>query len=126
MEVTRAVAFMNLFVGLLFFAINNSLSFLLSTVNIYYHKSHIRYTINPIGKSDKNDSDKKEKNRYLINKALDKFNRTLSRQIIRNNKAFLMHHMLGYLKQLRDDYGIKPVFTHPVILKIELLKKFEN
>ena len=99
MEVTRAVAFMKLFVGILFFAINNSSSFLLSTVNIYYHKSHIKYTINPIGKSDKNDSNKKEKNRYLINKALEKFNRTLSRHIIRNNKAFLLHQMLGYLKE---------------------------
>ena len=113
-KVTKAVAFMKLFVGILFFAINNSSSFLLSTVNIYYHKSHIKYTINPIRKSDKNDSNKKEKNRYLINKALEKFNRKLSRHIIRNNKAFLLHQMLGYLKE----YGMTMELNQLLLIQL--------
>ena len=49
-------------------------------------ESYIKYTINPIGKSYKNHSNKEGKNRYLIDKALEKFNGTLSRHIIRNNE----------------------------------------
>ena len=42
--------------------------------------------------------------------------------IIRNKEAFPLHHCLGYLKELLDDYGIKQIFTHTVSLKTELLK----
>ena len=43
-----------------------------------------------------------------------------------NKEAFPLHHILRYLKELCDDYQIKPAFTHTVGLKMELLKKFEN
>ena len=56
--------------------------------------------------------------------ALQKFNGTLSIHINGNKKAFPLHRILGYLNYLWDDYRIKPIFTHTVSLKMELLKKF--
>ena len=40
-----------------------------------------------------------------------------------NIKTFLLHHSLGCLKELCDDYGNEPIFTHVVNLKRELLTK---
>ena len=45
---------------------------------------------------------------------------------MRNKEVFLLHHILGYLKELWNDYRIEPHFTHTVSLKRELLKKYEN
>ena len=47
-------------------------------------------------------------------------------RIIRNKKAFLLHQILGYVKELQGDYGIEPIFPHIVSLKRELLRKVEN
>ena len=73
--------------------------------------------INPTGKSDKNQNDKEHKNKYLIDEVLEKFNQTLIIHIIKNKEAFLLHHILGYLKELSDDYGIKAILTYTVSLK---------
>ena len=43
---------------------------------------------------------------------LAKFNERLSK------KAFLLHYILGYLKELCDDCGIKPFFTHAATIKM--------
>ena len=66
-------------IGSIFFVIDNCLIFLLST----YKSCYIKYTIVPIGKSGKNHNNKEVKSKYLIDKALDKFNQPLSKRIIR-------------------------------------------
>ena len=40
-----------------------------------------------------------------------------------NKEASLLHHNLGYLKELCCYYGIKPIFTHTVCKKENLVKK---
>ena len=77
MEVRTAVAFMKPFVGLIFFVINNSLRFLL-LIDIIIISLVIENTLNPIGKSDKIHNNKKDKYKYLIFKAFEKFNGILS------------------------------------------------
>ena len=44
--------------------------------------------------------------------------------IIRDKEAFFLH-ILGYLIELRDDYGIELTFVHTSSLKWELLKKLK-
>lgn len=41
---------------------------------------------------------------------------------MRNEEAFLQHHVIGHLKELSDGYGTKLTFTNTIILKGELLK----
>ena len=43
---------------------------------------------------------------------LAKFNGRLSKE------AFLLHHILGYLKELCNDCRIKPFFTHAATIKM--------
>ena len=74
----------------------------------------------------KNHYNKEDKYKYLIDEALQKFNGRPSIHIIRNKETFPLRHILGYLKELWDDYEIKQIFTHRVSLKMELLKKFDN
>ena len=63
MEVTSAVASIKPCVSLIFFVINNI------DVDIYYHQScYVKYTINLIGKLNKNHNNKKDKNKYWIDK----------------------------------------------------------
>ena len=65
-------------------------------------------------------NDKEDDNKYLIDEVLENFDGSLGTRIIRNKEDITLHHVLRYLKQLYDHYGIKPSFTHT-----ELLKKFE-
>ena len=58
--------------------------------------------------------------------SMKKSNRTLSIHIIRNKETLLLHQVLGYLKELWDDYGTESIFLLAVNLKSELLEKFEN
>ena len=79
---------------------------------IQHHKScYIKYTINPTGTSDKNQNDKKDESKYLIDEVLEKFNRILSINIIRKKEAFFLHHVLGYLRKLCGDYVTELIFT---------------
>ena len=34
--------------------------------------------------------------------------------------VFPLHHILGYLKELCNNYGIEPIFTHTVSMKRKL------
>ena len=78
--------------------IDNCFIFLLSIYIIISLLHEIHY---PIGKSDKNHNNKEEKSKYLIDEARENFNQTLSVGIISNNKEpFVLHHILGYLKEL--------------------------
>lgn len=66
----------------------NRYSFDLFAVDTFCHKScYIKYTINLIGKSDKTHNYKEDRSKYLIHEALEKFNRTKSKSIIRNWKV---------------------------------------
>lgn len=60
----------------------------------------LKITISRTGKSGKNHSNKKGKNKCLIDELLEKFNHALSIPIIRNNEAFLLDHILSFLKKL--------------------------
>lgn len=62
----------------------------------------------------------------MNDEVLQKFDQTLIVRIIRNMEAFFLHDILGCLKELSDDYGIEPIFTHTVSIKRVQLKKFEN
>ena len=68
------------------------------TVDRYYHRDswYIKYTLNPIGKSDKIHNNKKDKYKHLINKAFEKLNGILSIHIIKNKEPFPQYHM-GWL-----------------------------
>ena len=71
-------------------------------VKDYYKFCYIKYTINPIGKSDKNHNNQEDRSKYLVDETIEKFNQTSSISIIRNKKTFLLHHTLVYLKKLWD------------------------
>ena len=93
-------------------------------IDIYYHKSCcVKYAINPMGNSQNlyENEDKNTKDEVLY-----KFNRTIRIRIVRNKEAFLLHHILSYLKKLCDDCEIEPILNHTVSLKRELLGQFEN
>ena len=57
------------------------------------------------------------KSKHLIDEASEKFNRTVNIRIIRNKEAYLLHHILRYLKELLDYYEAEPIFTHAISLK---------
>ena len=91
-------------------------------VHIYFNKSYyIKNTIYPTRKSDINHKNKEVQNKSLIDEVFEKFNQILSILIIRIMEAFFLHHMFGYLEELRDDYDIEPIFTHTVSIRRELL-----
>ena len=50
------------------------------------------------GKSDKNHGDKEDENKYPINEVREKFLIEHLLRIINDKEAFLLHHILGYLK----------------------------
>ena len=62
------------------------------TVDRYYHGNswYIKYTLNPIGKSDKIHNNKEDKYKHLIDKAFEKFNGILSIHIIKNNIFYII------------------------------------
>ena len=110
-----AVGLIKPHVGLIFFVVEN-----LFAINVFFHKfCYTKYTISPAGKPDKNHNDKENKNRYLIGEAIEKFNC----RIIRNKEAFHLYNILGYLKELCDDYGTKPALTHTFSLKMKTIKE---
>ena len=86
-------------------------------LSVYNHKSYYINTFNPIVKSDENHNNKENKCKHLIDEAFEKFNWTVNISIIRNKEAYLLHHILGYLKELWDYYGAEPIFTHAISLK---------
>lgn len=73
----------------------------------------------PTGKSDKDHNEKEDDDKYLIDEVLEKFNETLNTHINKNQEAFLLHHILGYLKEACIDYGSMQWLW-------KLLKNFEN
>ena len=124
MEKTRAVGFMKPYLRL-----DNHLILWCQIiiwsfdVSIQHHKScYIKYTINPTGPSDKNQNDKKDESKYLIDEVLEKFNQILSIHIIGRKEAFFLHHILGYLRKLCGAYVIEPIFTSQ--FKMRTIKKF--
>ena len=113
MEKTRAVGFLKPYIRL-----DNHLILWCQIiiwsfdVSIQHHKScYIKYTINPTGTSDKNQNDKKDESKYLIDEVLEKFNRILSIHIIRKKEAFFLHNVLGYLRKLCGDDVTELIFT---------------
>ena len=56
----------------------------------------------------------------MKDEVFQKFNQTLSIRIIRNMDVFPLHPILGYLKELCNNYGIEPIFTHTVSMKRKL------
>ena len=82
---------------------------------MYYHNFLFAIcAINPTRKSDKNHNNKEDENKYSIEVVLEKFNRILRLCIIKNNEAFLLHHVLEHLTEFCDDYEAKPIFTQIV------------
>ena len=83
------------------------------------NKIHYKNT----GESDKNHEDK---DKYLLEEVLEKFNKHYLYASLGISRLSSELYPRLYLKELCDDYGIEPVFTHIVNLKREPLKKFEN
>ena len=59
----------------------------------------------------------------MIDKALRKFNRTLSKPVIRNKEVSLLHHIVEYLDELCNNSRTERIYAHTVRV---LLKIFEN
>ena len=105
----------------------NGQSFDPFAVDIYYHKScYIKYAINPVTNHEEDIDDRNNERLLLINEVMEKFKRTIRIRIVKNKEAFLLHHILGYLKDLCEDYNIAPIHEHTVSLKRKLLKNFKN